>query len=377
MRRLLQIFESRYATVLCIIFAIANRIVFATLYSTIGRDARVQITFAKNLLAGKGLGVTKFFTADLSTPVFDTTQHFPAGFSLAIVPFLKLFGDEHDAVLAFDIATIFFFVFTVRFLSKMAGLPLSMRNLLMLVIGCSQYSFIMQGSSTDLFGLTLLLLGLGILIKIIDKVDRIGLPTMLFYGLIFFLPSFFRYMYLPVSLLFPIIIFAFGVWKKNRLLRKTGVTLLVTVGLFIFLMLFLSYRYSGNSVYVFETGRGIFFNQLIHWYPFIPASFINLDFIAQIIAKTTGVSYTGAFKLFEIVNVVLLAFLLLILIRFLDFFKKQPPSRSSSFVVSGTIISLSILFLLTYFSLTYKPQLYGIYWWNYNYESRIFCSHIF
>ena len=288
MRRLLQIFESRYTTVLCIIFAIANRIVFATLYSTIGRDARVQITFAKNLLAGKGLGVTKFFTADLSTPVFDTTQHFPAGFSLAIVPFLKLFGDEHDAVLAFDIATIFFFVFTVRFLSKMAGLPLSMRNLLMLVIGCSQYSFIMQGSSTDLFGLTLLLLGLGILIKIIDKVDRIGLPTMLFYGLIFFLPSFFRYMYLPVSLLFPIIIFAFGVWKKNSLLSKTGVTLLVTVGLFIFLMLFLSYRYSGNSVYVFETGRGIFFNQLIHWYPFIPASFINLDFIAQIIAKTTG-----------------------------------------------------------------------------------------
>ena len=119
MKRFLQIFESKYAAVFCILFAIANRIVFATLYSTIGRDARVQITFAKNFLAGKGLGVTKYFAADLTTSVFDTTQLFAPGVSFAIMPFLKIFhDDEYRAVLVFDIVISILFVFAVRSLGK-------------------------------------------------------------------------------------------------------------------------------------------------------------------------------------------------------------------------------------------------------------------
>src|SRR6185436_15983250 len=103
MKRLLAIFESKFATVFCLLFAMANRIVFATLFSEIGRDARVQITIAKNLIAGKGLGVTKYFTADLATPVFDKHQLFPPGFSFSIIPFLKIFQNDYTAVLAFDI----------------------------------------------------------------------------------------------------------------------------------------------------------------------------------------------------------------------------------------------------------------------------------
>src|SRR5215204_5327100 len=155
MKRLLQIFESKYATAFCLIFAIANRIIFATLYSTIGRDARVQITLAKNFLAGKGLGVTKYFAADLNTPVFDTTQLFAPGVSFTIMPFLKLFSnDEYNAVLAFDIAISIVFVIAVRSLGKKAGLPIALNNILTLIAGCSQYPFFMSGSSSDTFGLT-------------------------------------------------------------------------------------------------------------------------------------------------------------------------------------------------------------------------------
>lgn len=371
MKRVQEILQSRYATILCIVFAIANRIVFATLYSTIGRDARVQITLAKNLLAGKGLGVTKFFTADLDQPVFDTTQLFPPGFSLVIAPFISLSKNDYDAVLAFDICASLVFIISVRLLGKRAGLSTAMNNLLTLVAGCSQYVFIMHGSSSDTIALSFLLFGLSALIKIVSTQRSLTWSVVVFTSLLFFLPSFFRYIYIPVSFLFPVIILGYGIYFKSHSSKNSGIKLIAGVSVLIFLMLFLSYQYSGNPVYVVETGRGFFPGQLVHWYPYIPASFINIDFLAQLIARLPGVGYTDAFKIFEVVNVVLLLFLMFCLLRYW-FWKKIETGNSSVFIVGGTIISLSILVILAYFALTYKPQLYGIYLWNYNYESRYF-----
>ena len=372
MKRLLQILESKYATAFCIIFAIANRVIFATLYSIIGRDARVQITLAKNFLAGKGLGVTKYFAADLNTPVFDTMQLFAPGVSFIIMPFLKLFNnDEYKALMALDIVICIFFVIAVRSLGKKAGLPIAINNILTLIAGCTQYTFFMSGTSSDTIGLTLILFALSILVDIIENPGRKKLVFLFLYSLIFFLPSFFRYMYLPVSILFPIIIIAFGFFYKNKTLRITGTWLLLFVVSFIILTLSLSSWLNGNSLYVIDTGRGIFFDQLIHWYPYIPAAFINIDFVAQLIAKVTGVNYRNAFIFFEVVNIVFFLFLIFQLLRsFL--FKRIQFNKNSIFILSGTAISLCILSLLAYFALTYKPQLYGIYLWNYNYESRYF-----
>jgi hypothetical protein len=47
----------------------------------------VQLTYTENLLAGKGMGVTKYFTNSLELPFYDTHLFFPPGFSLAIIPF--------------------------------------------------------------------------------------------------------------------------------------------------------------------------------------------------------------------------------------------------------------------------------------------------
>src|SRR5687768_15773801 len=119
MKRLQYLLQSKYANIAFILIAIANRIIFTTLYSTIGRDSKVQVSYAENLLAGKGLGVTKYFTTDLDHAVFDTYQLFPPGFSFAIMPFLKLFGgNEYNAVLAFDIVAAILFVISVRILVK-------------------------------------------------------------------------------------------------------------------------------------------------------------------------------------------------------------------------------------------------------------------
>src|SRR4030095_12330247 len=117
MRRLLKILGSGYVSAFCIVFAIANRIIFTTLYSSIGRDTKVQLTYAENILAGKGMGVMKYFTTDLDHGFFDTYQLFPPGFSFAIIPFLKLFGgNEYNAVLAYDTVVAILFVIAIRML---------------------------------------------------------------------------------------------------------------------------------------------------------------------------------------------------------------------------------------------------------------------
>ena len=65
-----KILGSRSAGIICFLFAIANRIVFASLYSLVGVDTKLQLTYAKNFLAGKGMGATKYFTNDLNNAVF-------------------------------------------------------------------------------------------------------------------------------------------------------------------------------------------------------------------------------------------------------------------------------------------------------------------
>lgn len=373
MKKLMQIFESRYASISCMIFAFINRVIFETLYASIGMDARLQITFAKNFLEGKGMGVTKYFSTDLNHPIFDTTQHFPPGFSFAVIPFLQLFHNEYSAMFAFDIVNIFIFLFAIRMLSKNVGLPTGMSNILMLTAGCSQYAFFIIGSCTDLISLTLVLLNLSFLIKIMSRQSLLKPIAILVYGFFFFLPFFFRYMYLPVSLLFPAMIYMWGVVYKKADLKRNGLLLLIAVSFFILLMMFLSFYFSGNFLHVTKTERGIFFDQLVQYYPFIPASFVNLDFLSQLIVKLGHITYTDAFELIKLANILLFLFLLFRFIRFLILLKKQQPTRASLFIVNGSLISLCILSVLTYFSLTYKSQIWGsIQLWNYNNESRYF-----
>jgi hypothetical protein len=67
---------------------------------------------------------------------------------------------------------------------------------------------------------------------------------------------------------------------------------------------------------------GFFPHQIVHWYPFLPASFINLDFAAQLIARVSKFDYSNIFFLFEPINVLLFAVLIFLLIRFVQKNKK-------------------------------------------------------
>jgi hypothetical protein len=218
-----KIFGNRFAGIFCFLFAVANRIIFASLYSLIGADTKLQLVYAKNFMSGKGLGATKYFANDLNTPVFDTHQLFPPGFSFAIIPFLKLFdGNENKAVLAYDIVVAIIFVIAVRAVGKKAGLSPSFNNIVTLIAGCSQYIFFMAWSTTDAISVCLTIFGLIETINIINKKGNVGLLRIISAGLLFSLPFFFRYMYLPIAILLPSLILVSGFLLKSKKLKFDG-----------------------------------------------------------------------------------------------------------------------------------------------------------
>lgn len=374
MNRLRKILETKTAGIVCSLFAIANRMIFASLHSLVGTDTKVQLTYAQNLMAGKGMGVTKYFTNDLTTPIYDSHLLFPPGFSLAIIPFLSLSGnDEFKAVHVFDIVTSVVFIFAVRHLSKRSGLPDALTNIVTLIAGCSQFVFFMSWSSTDGISLCFVLFAMAATLNIIDKGKEIGLLKAIGCSLLFCMPYFFRYMYLPVAVLLPLLILLSGISLKNKKLKVAGGKLLGLATFFLAILFAFSLFISSNALHLNDFGRGFYFNQLTNWYPFLPASFINLDFAAQLIEKILPWTYTQAMFLFNIINLVLFILGLSLLGRYIYFYNKNLfSSNHSSFITVGSFTSISIILLLVYLSFTYKEIEWGYIKWTYISDERYY-----
>ena len=374
MNRLKKIFETRLAGIICFLFAIANRIIFTSLYSLMGTDTKIQLTYAQNLLAGKGMGVTKYFTHDLNTPVFDTHQWHPPGFSISIIPLLKLSGgDEFKAVFVFDILTAILFVIAVRIVGKKAGLPAYLNNIVTLIAGCSQYIFFMGWSSTDAISVCFLLFALVQTIEIINKKGTITLLRTIGCGILFCLPFFFRYMYFPIAVLLPFLICVFGFISKNKNLKHSGLKLLASSICFLILLFVFNLLTAGNALHVHNVGRGFYLNQFVQFYPFLPASFINLDFAAQLIERFSGFDYSRVIFYFKIINVFLFIFLLVCLMRYVGLHKKNATfTNHFIFTTSGSAISVAIILLLAYLSLTYEQLTWGLTTWTHVQDARYF-----
>ena len=366
--------ESPVAGIFCVVFAIANRIIFTSLYSLIGVDSKLQLVYAENLLAGRGMGVTKYFTADLNTSVFDTQQVFPPGFSIAIIPFLKLFGgDEYKAVLAYDIVVAILFIVAVRLLGRKAGLSPFLNNIITLIAGCSQYFFFMSWSSTDAIGVCLLLFSMVAVIDIINKKEHLSLVRVIGTGILFCLPFLFRFMYLPAAILMPLYVLVSGIVLKNRVLKGDGVRILIVSASFLILYFGISSFTSRNALYITDVGKRFFIDQFTAWYPFLPASIINIDFGAQLVQSFFKLDYSDTIFILKIINALIFVLLIFLLWRYINRQKRGLQiSSHRNFILLGSLLSLVIVLLLSWLTLTYKELSWGYYKWTHVQDPRYF-----
>ena len=372
MNRLLLFLETRTASFLCLLIAIGSRIINVLYVSYTGRDKMILVMQSKSFLEGKGFVIPRYFVDQLNHPVYDKTPYWPPGYPLFLSPLLKLFNyNIYNATTAFDILVCIALVLVARNLARQTGLPAAAVNLITLITGVFEYTFISESLPTDTVSLLFLLIAVSCCMRVVTK-NPAPFRLLVFCGFLLFLPNFFRYAYPVASMGIPLLIILMGfLLNQKTLIRKGGIVLASVI--FSLSVFFLYLKVSaGSTAYALETTRGFFPGNLIHWQPVLPSSFINTAFLSSQLLTRFGIPVSGLLPVLESMN--LLAAVLLIGWFYILVRKKYfiSPGPFQWFLLMGAVLSLSVILTLGYLSLTYANQVSHQQIWNYIYESRYF-----
>jgi len=373
MIRINKFLSSKAAAGLCIAIAIISRTINVLFVSYAGRDKMFLVLQSKSWLEGKGLSIPQYFLQNPDVPIYDFTPHWPPGYPILLAPFLKIFNyDIYWATSTLDIILCICLIFIVRKICIQIGVPTAGVNIMTLVTGCFEYTFINESLPTDTVSLVLFLTGLSLTIRLLF-IESFSIKIAVAASLFLFLPSVFRYNYPAISIGIIVLILLIGIRKKDALLRKKGFALLLfssilTLGFFILMKL-----KTGHAGYATPTERGFYPENIIHWFPVIPSSFINLAFLTSQGVHLTSLSFDDLMIILEIINVIcmaLLVFFLLSLFFKTGFIKTLTPFKV--FLILGSTASAILFGILGYLSLTYAVQKGFLHDWNYIYEPRYF-----
>jgi len=373
MKRLLTILNRKQTATFCLLIAIACRTINLLYVSYAGRDKMILLLQSKNFLEGNGLGIPKYFTSQLETPVFDYTQLWPPGYPLIIAPFLKLFNyDIYWATTIFDIIIGIALIFTVRKIALQIGLPAMAVSFLILITGCFEYPFTGQSLPTDTVSILFILLAISFCLKITNS-NEIKFWQLFFTGFLLFLPCFFRYAYPPISIGIPFVILVYGWFLKDKMMIRKGAWLTIITIFFIALLFILLKNFTGQAGYITKTESGYFPENIIHWYPVVPGSFIDFPFLTSQLTNITGINLSKQISILEIINLFFLTTFFVFFLYSLFVKKKFSSPTSLNLITIWAWVSAALIFLsLGWLSFTNKVQQGYESNWNYIFEARYY-----
>ena len=373
MNKLLAFLSNRYVSFIIIFLSIATRIINVLFVSYYGRDKMFLVLQSKNLLEGKGLAVFQYSTSNTITPVYDFTPLWPPGYPILLAPFLKLFNyNIYWATTTLDIISCVALIFIVRKICRQIGLPVAAINIMTLIVGCFEYTFINESLPTDSISIVLFLIGFSLLINLLTAKD-FSIKKNLIVSLFLFLPCLFRYNYPAVSLAVIVGVLFIGFIKKDDLLKRKGWWLFVFTSLFTVAFFTLMKLLTGYAGYATPTERGFYPGNIVHWFPVVPSSFINIAFLTSQAIHIAGIPFKTSMRWLEIINALTVISLLVYFLNIL--FRKKTLENISSlklFLLLGAFATTGLFALLGYMSLTYKMQAGFTTAWNYIYEPRYF-----
>lgn len=371
-QQLSNLLSSRWFSFGCIAISLVARTVNVFYVSYVGGDKMMAAVMSRTFLRGNGLSIPEYYVSNVETAVYNSAPLWPPGYTVLLAGFLKLFNyNLWGAFTTIDLLTGIGFIFILRNICRVLEFNTVAINFATLVAGCFNYSFISHSQPTDFLTITLLLWGFYLLIKAVKNAE-VKYRQLFVTAFFWVLPCFFRYSYHIAIGVVPVVILLTGYFTKDKLVFRKGKIILLFSAGFYLLMAGTQYLLSGSLFHVFETQKGIYPQNLLHWAPFIPESFISLDFIYT--KFFSEIMNTESFYLFfEIINA--FAFLLLLIVVFVQLKKinrNTLPSVTKWFAIISVALSAGTLLLLIYVSLTNKEQRFHGVPWNYLTVSRYF-----
>lgn len=365
--------SSRFASFAFLCIAIISRVINILYVSYAGRDKMFLLLQSESLLEGKGLGVPGYYTSNPELVTYDYTPMWPHGYPIVLAPFLEIFNhDVYWATTALDILACIALIFIVRRLCKQINFPPVAVNLMTLVAGCFEYPFINDSKPTDNVPIVIFLFGISLLIKLVSS-GRFSLLSIILASFVLFLPSTFRYSYPPLSIAVAFSVLFIGFVKQEKLIKQQGAWLFAFVLLMNISFSLAMKLITGYAGYAVPTARGFFPEHLIHWYPIVPGSFVDIPFLTSQAIKITGLSLETTMQLLEAINVITLLILFAVFLSL--FFNKKFLSAVTPFkwfLVTGFFATVATFASLGYLSLTYDLQRSLTHIWSYVYDHRYY-----
>lgn len=315
-------------------------------------DKLFQALAARNLASGEGLTYNEVHTNDLHAEIKVVLNRWPAGYSLAIAGLYKITGSLVISTLIFDLIFIIAFFLILRMLLKELEFPGYLINIIVLFHGFSIDPYISK--PTDIHAVVFIMAGIYLGIKFYRS--RSGpLRYGILIGVLSFLPSFLRYMYIPSSVIIGGILLMIGVMQKEKvLIRGAAYSLIVTVISITALLLFNKF-YAGSSSYVMPMERGLFANNLLVLYPFLCESFINLNFILTQMQLRTKYDYSFWYRIVVYLNLLACVYILVKCIVSVRLQRLKEMTVWKLFLLMSLGIIISTILLTGYLSLVNGP----------------------
>lgn len=387
-RSLYEILNSKRTGWFLILFATACKSILTAVFTSYETDKSFYLLLANNFSEGNGLTIP---VSLLSDPTLTQNIYIPSAssplYSILVAPFLKLFpGNYYLATWMIEsLAWLFLFIIIYKILRRLMP-DYFWTNLFILFSGFFLYNIELSSSTKDVLSTGFLLAGLLQCLRLANA-EKISLPTLFLSSLLFLLPGLTKSLYTPLALVFPLSILFIGLIGKNRIRTRIGL-----VCLLISLVLFAAQYFYFNTLEAtalvehrdfFSTRwsmaksgddfvSGIYFENLLKLYPFIPASLFNLDSAGVQVRDHLPFLYRAYGFLLYLVNAIGIAALVAIFFSVCKrFFRKSLPPPIL-FLITGLIISFAILSITCALSLRYRAIEYksSTDSWTFVYENR-------
>src|SRR5215204_95735 len=363
--------SSKKIGIAIIALAVIVRLIHTTYFFNIGTDRSFQFLAAYNLLEGHGISLAHINPGDLSNPVYQPLINWPPGYSVLLVLFYILFGNNYLAAgFAICIIAVIAFIIISRRILTLLGVPIFIVNSYTLLNAflISYFSFL---DNTDGIAITFFLIAFNYIL-LLHQTKKNWLKNSFYIAACLFFCTTLKYLFIPVAFIPPIFLLIQGIINENAIFKKAGLLCLTILIISVGLLLLYQKHLSGSFGYISEPVRGFYPEHLLRFYPMVPASFISLNTLQKIVGFQST-NYSGYLRFFQCIHLIIFISLFIVFIK--DFGKRSLRNLNTTiaFFYISFLIWLTITALLSALSLTVEAEKVisgGI--WTYVQDARYF-----
>lgn len=366
LKRIKSFFSDKRISLLILLTSVAGRTIQLIFFHNVRVDRSFQLMAMQNMVEGHGVTLAHVTPPDLSTIIYEPLIKWPPGYSILISPFYLLFNKDY--VLASLLAEILFSIVLIvicRRILIILETPVHLVNLFTLLSGFFIYDFYVI-TNTDAIGTTFFILAVYISLLLL-KNENTWIRKVILLTIVLFMCGLIKYLFMPVIFIPPTFIFLYGVLKGSRVLKKAGLLVFFLLAICICSLLIYQKTVSGSATYISQTERGFFPENLLHFYPFLPASLVKPETV-QLAFDVSAVPV-----LFQIIHLLLFLLIIGIFLFSLRRYKFQNISLRQNFFYLSVLLIGGICLVLAFLSVTVaKEEHFPGVFWTYVQEARYY-----